>query len=375
MKTQKRPALGLSTEESALLRQYRFDYNTFASLRQDLVTGRFTPERNYITQPLTPPEPDDLKPWPEGAEGAACVQRGNEALFSGEAATLILNGGMATRFGGVVKGIVEALPGQSFLALKLLDLRSSAGPIFVLNSFATDAATRAHLSTHDFFGLDPGRLQFIDQTISLRLQPDGELFRDATGRPSFYAPGHGDLFFSLATATPFQRFRDAGGRYLLVSNVDNLGATVSAKVLGAHILRGNPVTCEVVKKQPGDRGGAPARIADRLCIVEGFRTPPDFDSTQLPVFNTNTFVIDVDAIQPDYPLTWFRADKMIENRDAVQFERLLGEVTAFVPCTYLEVPRQGQENRFLPVKTPEDLATLRPALRARRDAQREQEHA
>src|SRR3712207_8661149 len=49
---------------------------------------------------------------------------GVAAIRRGEVAMAVLNGGMATRFGGVVKGIVEAVDGRSFLEWKLREARS-----------------------------------------------------------------------------------------------------------------------------------------------------------------------------------------------------------------------------------------------------------
>jgi len=47
------------------------------------------------------------------------------------------------------------------------------------------------------------------------------------------------------------------------------------------------VTAEVVRKLPGDRGGAPARVDGSLQIVEAFRFPEGFDQDRIDVFNTN----------------------------------------------------------------------------------------
>ena len=49
----------------------------------------------------------------------AAREAGVEALRAGRVAQVVLAGGMATRFGGVVKGAVEALDGRSFLSWKL----------------------------------------------------------------------------------------------------------------------------------------------------------------------------------------------------------------------------------------------------------------
>jgi hypothetical protein len=46
----------------------------------------------------------------------------------------------------------------------------------------------------------------------------------------------------------------------------------------------------------------------------------------------------------------------------VQPERLVGELSAFLPTTYLEVPRDGPRGRFFPVKTPDDLEASRLEL-------------
>ena len=47
----------------------------------------------------------------------------------------------------------------------------------------------------------------------------------------------------------------------------------------------------------------------------------------------------------------------------MQLERLYNELSAFLPTTYLEVPRRGPRGRFLPIKTPEDLERAQADLR------------
>jgi len=361
-------ALGLNSEERALLARYGFEAATFERLRADLAAGEFPLERNTTTHNVAPTGSGDLTPWPEKDSDRAreWTELGKEALSTGKVCAVILNGGMATRFGGMVKGVVEVLDGHSFLDLKLSRIARS-GPIqtLLMSSFATVEATQTHLTDNRYFGLDPARVHMITQRISLRLDRHGELFRDDAGRPGFYAPGHGDVFEVVAESEPFARFRDGGGRVVMISNVDNLGATLNAKVIGAHIAGGRPVTVEVAPRASGDKGGAPVRHRGRVEVLEGFRFPNDFDITAVPVFNTNTLIVDTDAVRPDYDLTWFRADKALNGRTVVQFERLMGEITAFVEAAYLSVPRDGPEGRFLPVKTPDDLITVRPAVRRR----------
>jgi UTP--glucose-1-phosphate uridylyltransferase len=270
---------------------------------------------------------------------------------------------MATRFGGVVKAVLEAVDGKSFLEAKLaqtaaleqaLDARV---PVALMTSFATDDAIRGHVAEREL-----GDPLVFNQFVSLRLESDGELFRDAHGRASLYAPGHGDLYDALRRSGTLAELRARGVRVVTVSNVDNLGARVDPVVVGAHLLAGRPLTCEVARKE-GDMGGAPVRVDGVLQLVEGPRFPTDFDQNLTPVFNTNTALFEVGALDVDYDLTWLYVEKEVDGLEAVQLERLYHEVTAFVDTTYLEVPRRGPRGRFSPIKTPADLERAQDDLR------------
>jgi UTP--glucose-1-phosphate uridylyltransferase len=275
-------------------------------------------------------------------------------------AVAVLNGGMATRFGGVVKGIVPALGERSFLEIK----RAQAGPapFLVMNSFATHVATRAFLDERRIEGVR----SFL-QSVSLRLTPEGELFRDAAGQLSLYAPGHGDFPAALRDSGVLDALEAEGVRMLTLSNVDNLGAELDPRVIGHHLARGNPLTCEVARAVAGDAGGTPAHVDGSLQIVEGFRMPKNFDFDRLHFLATNSFVFSLEALREEHPLTWFYVEKSVDGRPAVQVEHLVNELSARVPTTYLAVPRDGPHGRFFPVKTREDLATLQQdeALRER----------
>ena len=230
-------------------------------------------------------------------------------------------------------------------------------PVALMTSFATDAAIRAHVTERSL-----GDPLVFNQFVSLRLEASGELFRDAEGHPSLYAPGHGDLFSALRRSGTLDALRDRGVRLVTVSNVDNLGARVDPVVVGAHLAAGRPLTCEVARKE-GDMGGAPVRVDGRLQLLEGPRFPPDFDQETVPVFNTNTALLHVDALDAEHDLSWLYVLKDVEGRPAVQLERLYHEVSAFVETQYLEVPRRGPTGRFLPIKTPADLERAADDLR------------
>ena len=364
----------IDAQTAALLQRYGFEDIPFESLKKRLVEGQLGPAQNRIQGRVDPPDEGDLQALPPlgGEVRRALTERGQEAMRSGEVGAVILAGGMATRFGGVVKAAVEVLDGQSFLDLKLKDIAAVADraeariPVYLMTSFATDEEVgrlAEPLST------ERCPVTTFPQFISLRVTPDGELFRDASGQLSPHAPGHGDLTFALRRSGILKKFRDGGGRVLMMSNVDNLTATLDPAIIGAHLASGAALTAEMAPKEPGDKGGAPARVDGKPQIVEAFRFPEDFDQESIPVFNTNTFVLDAAAIDAEFPLTWFAVNKTVDDMPAVQFERLVGELTAFLDPAFLRVERHGPDARFQPIKTPDDMDKVRPdivtALKAR----------
>lgn len=351
----------------ALLRRYGFDGETFLELRERLRRGEASPETNRIVGNVEPPREDDIHPLPPlgSAERERLSERGRSAIRAGKVGVVTLAGGMATRFGGVVKAGVEAVDGHSFLELKLRDVsrlaarHESTVPAYLMTSFATDDEVTAlgrRMST------DTTPVTSFPQFVSLRLTPDGELFREDDGRASPYAPGHGDFPSAFRRGGLLEAFRRDGGELLYMSNVDNLGATLDPAVLGFHLEAGRPVTAEVVAKRKGDKGGAPARVDGHLQIVEAFRFPSDFDQDRIGVFNTNSFVMDAVTLERDFPFSWFAVQKQVDGRDAIQFERLVGQITAFAPSTFLRVERDGIDGRFQPVKDPPELERRRPEI-------------
>ena len=358
--------IDVDRQTRAVLDRFGFDEPLFEELRARVASGELSPESNVVHGTIEPPSDDEITPLPvQGDSGYAEARTaGLAALERGTVAQVVLAGGMATRFGGVVKAVLEAVDGMSFLEAKLGQTRALEQrlgchiPVALMTSFATDDAIRAHVAEREL-----GDPLVFHQFVSLRLEPTGELFRDDEGRASLYAPGHGDLFRALRRSGTLAVLRESGVRVVTVSNVDNLGARVDPVVIGAHIVSGKPLTCEVARKE-GDMGGAPVLIDGKLQLVEGPRFPAAFDQALTPVFNTNTALFDIDALDVDYDLTWLYVQKAVDEREAVQLERLYHEASAFVPTQYLEVPRRGPRGRFSPIKTPADLERAQDDLRA-----------
>lgn len=355
----------------AILDRFGFDRALFERLREEVASGRLDKAANAVHGQVEPPRSGDLvhlpQPGTELFQEAAAV--GRAAIAHGQVAAAVLNGGMATRFGGVVKGTVEALDGKSFIECKLTEIGrvalalGKAVPTVLMNSFATAEQTSVFVATLLEKNRNLRPPAAFDQFVSLRLRRDGGPFRDDAGKLSLYAPGHGDFSLALRKSGELERLRQTGVRWITLSNVDNLGARLDPTVLGMHILGGQAMTVEVVDNTEGDAGGAPARVDGQLMLLEGFRFPAGFDHASVPVFNTNTFTFDLDALDAESPLTWFYVEKRVEGRVAIQLERLVGELSAFLSTQYLVVPRSGPRGRFFPIKTPADLESSRPALR------------
>ena len=353
-----------------ILQIHGFDEPLFQQLCGRLMAkGAEAAANNAITGRIQPPGRGDIDSLPElGTEARRqLADRGRDAIRASKVGAVILAGGMATRFGGVVKASVPVVDGRSFLEVKIADVRraardaGSAIPVYLMTSFATDAEVARLART--LTSAEAPIITFT-QSVSLRLLPDGSLFRDRDGKAQLYAPGHGDLPSSLRRSGILDRFRSAGGHYLCMSNVDNVAATLDSAIVGAHIEAGKAVTCEVVDKEEGDKGGAPARVDDVLQIVESFRFPANFAEDQIPVFNTNTFVFDAAALDREFVFDWFLVKKTVDGIDVVQFERLVGQLTGLLPTSFLRVARHGADARFQPVKDPEELRLRADEIRA-----------
>lgn len=330
--------------------------------------GRDGAERNRLQGLVEPPRPEDIgdAPKPGTPEYQRCLALGKEALGRGEVALCVLAGGMATRMGGVVKALVEAVNHKTFLDLRwieheklLLDHGGPGVPLWLMTSEATEGPIRQALGER----CDGLGCATFEQFVSLRLTQEGKLFLDEEGEPSVYATGHGDLPDALRKSGLLARFIERGGRYVWIANLDNLGATVDAALLGWHIEHGGDLSVEVVDKVAGDKGGGPVRWDGRLIFAEEFRLPHGFDPALVPVFSTNTFLVNAKALM-DLSMVWtyVYVEKKVGDIKAIQFERIINEITTALRPHCLRLPRTGPEARFLPVKDIPELEKRRPEI-------------
>jgi UTP--glucose-1-phosphate uridylyltransferase len=335
-------------------------------------------DRNRVRGLVEPPRAHDVPdaPAPGSPEHRRLETKGLEAIKRGELALCVMAGGMATRMGGVVKALVQAFDGHTFLDLRLAENATwsrRAGtpvPLWLMTSDATDAPIREHLAHREA----PAHVATFTQDLGLRLTTGGRLFLDERGAPSTYATGHGDLPDALRRSGLLEAFRERGGKHVWIANLDNLGATIDPALLGYFLEVGAEVLVEVAPKVAGDRGGIPvwAPAVDdeggavrRLQVLEEFRLPAGFDAASVRVFNTNTFLTRAQALATArVRWTWFEVEKKVHGRVAVQFERLLQELTTALPSAYVCIPRDGVDARFLPVKDFDELTKRASEIRA-----------
>lgn len=372
----------MNVQLRASVADFAFDAPQFERLRAGLRDGSLDRESARLAD-----APTALDTFEEGRRAlhspsgreTELRELGERAIHAGQVASLVLNGGMATRFGGGAKGAVPVVDGEpeTFLSLKLQACARQASrcggaiPVVVMNSFATRGASLDHLEAVGWGGVPSEDRLHFDQSIMPRLAADGSPLPDSDeylDTDLYAAPGHGDTLGRLRESGVLAQLLDRGVEHILVSNVDNLGATVDPIIVGAQVeaaRAGADVMVEVVRRQ-GDAGGCVAGVEGRPVIIEGFRLPASADLADYPHFNTNTLWFRATALDREFPLTWFPVQKRValsdgQERAIVQFERLIGQVTEFLPSAYLEVDR---DERFLPIKTRADLSSLEPRMRA-----------
>jgi hypothetical protein len=166
-------------------------------------------------------------------------------------------------------------------------------------------------------------------------------------------------------------------KYLLLHNIDTLGADLDPGLLGLNLRLGAGLSFEVITRRIDDRGGGLARVDDKVRLVEGLAMPHEEDEFALSYYNTMTTWIDIDHLlsllglarndlgdssrvlesirnlsrrMPTYVTLkevkkrWGHGQEDIYP--VMQFEKLWGDMTALpeANCKFLVVPRpRGQQ--------------------------------
>jgi UTP--glucose-1-phosphate uridylyltransferase len=404
-----------------LLDQYGFDRAQHEQIQADLRAGRIGLAQNRLP----------IASQIEDAEPEVCDGRhrelGMQALADGRVAVISLAGGVGSRWtkgAGVVKALNPfcKLGGRhrSFVEVHLAkSLRTGRAcgrllPHVITTSYLTHEATAAQ--TFDYPGtlvLSQGRsiglrmipterdLRFAweempQQMLDERAQKvreglhaalikwaqqagEGSNYTDNLPMQCLHPVGHWYEVPNLLRNGTLARLIEENSRlnYLLVHNIDTVGADADAALLGHHIASGAAMTTEVVARHLEDRGGGLARVDGRDRLVEGLALPSEEIESRLSFYNSATYWIDVDQLLRSFRLGRGDLDDMDKVNDAVramalrmptyitlkdvkkrwgkgqedvfpiaQFEKLWGDMTALADfdCRFVAVSRmRGQQ--------------------------------
>ncbi|KAI4290922.1 UTP--glucose-1-phosphate uridylyltransferase [Pancytospora philotis] len=283
-------------------------------------------------------------------------------------AVLKLNGGLGTTMGCVgPKSKIAVRGSANFIDIvhtQLSQLNKEHGcsiPLVLMNSFNTDDETAELIGKY-------GNVRTFLQAQYPRISAESYLL---PSKPSYYPPGHGDLFRSLSKCGMLEELIREGKEYLFVSNVDNLGATVDPKIL-SHVAAQRLDFCmEVTEKTLADvKGGTLASIDGRTSLLEIAQVPEEHKGEftglrKFKIFNTNSVWIRLaalkKALEGAFELDIIRNEKVVSGERVIQLETAIGSaIKCFERSSGVVVPR----TRFLPVKSCADLLLLRSNLYA-----------
>ncbi|WP_435021342.1 UTP--glucose-1-phosphate uridylyltransferase [Tundrisphaera sp. TA3] len=395
-------AIDWDRASEAIRAENGFDPVQHEQLRDDLRRGRIGLSRNRLPVDIDIRDVEDgdlidaTGPFPSHA-----IERGERAIRNGEVAVVSLAAGVGSRWttgAGVVKAVnpFVMLDGRhrSFLEIhlaktgKVQDRYGVRIPHVVTTSFLTHQAIEHHLQQSRNYGHDGPVILSRGQSIGQRLIPmardlsflweegaheildeNKQKVRDAGRRAILdWARSRGEGS-DYVDNVPIQRFNPPGHFYevptllrngvlarlfdespnlkwLLVHNIDTLGADIDPGVLGLAIEAGSALGFEVIPRRIDDRGGGLARVGGRLRLLEGLAQPREDVEFRLRYYNTLTTWVDVDKLLDAFRLT--RADLRDRPEKVAASVR---EVAARVPTyvTIKDVKRRwghGQEDVF-----------------------------
>jgi len=134
-------------------------------------------------------------------------------------------------------------------------------------------------------------------------------------------------------------------RWLMLHNIDTVGADLDPALLGQHIASGASLSFEVITRRIEDRGGGLARVNGRVRLVEGLAMPREEAEFALRFYNTLTTWIDLDQLLATFDLQ--RNDLSNEAKVAAGIRALAAKMPTYI--TIKDVKKrwgQGQEDVF-----------------------------
>ena len=295
-----------------------------------------------------------------------------------------LNGGLGTSMGmDRAKSLLPVRDDRTFLDVAMDQVRHARRehgvrlPLILMDSFRTSEQSLAAVRAQPDIEVEGLPLDFL-QNQEPKLLAEGLTPVTWPADPSleWCPPGHGDIYTAIQSSGVLDALLEQGFRYASVSNADNLGAAPSATLAGWFAATGAPYAAEVCRRTPADRKGghlAIRRSDGRLILRERAQTADadmDFftDEGRHPYFNSNNLWLDLEQVRAALVdrgsvlgLPLIRNTKTVDPTDptspaVVQIETAMGAaIEVFEGAQAIVVGR----DRFLPVKTTDDLLVLR----------------
>jgi hypothetical protein len=396
-------AVGVAADQSRplhdLLGELGFDAAEHEQIRAELRRGRIGLAQNRLPASADIRDVETADVWhAEDGVGDRYRELGMEALRQGRVAVVTLAGGIGTRWtrgAGVVKALSPfarfAGRHRNFIEVHLAKSRSTerlcgtALPHVITTSYLTHGAIaewfvhEQHAGSNLF--LSPGRsvglrlvpmardLKFVweetpQQLLDEQKQKVRESLRAAliawaqqTGEGADYTDnlplqclhptGHWYEIPNLLRNGVLERLLAARPQlqYLMLHNIDTLGANVDPGALGWHIEQGAALGFEVIARQFEDRGGGLARVDGRPRLVEGLALPSEEVEASLSYYNSATAWIHLDRMLDAFGLT--RQDLSDADKVAAGVRSLATRMPTYI--TLKDVKKRwgkGQEDVF-----------------------------
>jgi hypothetical protein len=335
-----------------LLAENGFDPQQHEQIRGDLKAGRIGLAQNRLpsSAAISDVRADDVLHTRE------CVtkddmQRGLEALRNGMAAVVTLAAGVGSRWtqgAGVVKALhpFAKVAGRhrTFIELHLAksrrisELAGTPVPHVITTSYLTHQPIADYLAREQNYGyagpvfLSPGRsigLRMVPMVRDLRFaweempqqmldeqkqkvrtslhaalinwaraQGEATDYTDNLPLQCMHPVGHWfEVPNLLRNGVLLNLLKERPNlKYLLLHNIDTLGADLDPGILGMNIRLTSGLSFEVITRRIDDRGGGLARVDDKVRLVEGLAMPHEEDEFALSYYNSMTTWIDIDHL-------------------------------------------------------------------------------
>ncbi len=339
-----------------LLEENGFDAVQHEQIRKELLSGQIGLAQNRFPahteiEDVTVDGNNIIDLTVTDAHSTPNLETGEQALANGEIAVVSLAAGAGSRWtqgAGVVKALHPFCKfddvHRSFLETHLAKSRMTGHhygnypPHIFTASYLTEAALRSFLQSHNQFDYQGDVLISEGRSIGLRMVPMDRDLRYAWEempqqtldkqaqkvRESAHAAlrawarqfgGGSDYVDNL----PSQCLHPVGHwyeipnlllngklaellrhrpslKYLMLHNIDTVGANLDPAILGHHITSGAALSYEVISRCIEDHGGGLARVDGHVELVEGLAMPREDAEFALSYYNSMTTWITIDSL-------------------------------------------------------------------------------